>query len=201
MRYFSLQFIKINFLLFFCLTLLTGVIYPSSVTLIAKIFFKDKSNGSLITDSKGDILGSKLIAQNFSTSNYLIGRDFFRKGPTNFIFNSTEKVNLAKKRAIFFLNLFPENRALVPDDLLFSSASGVDPHISLQSAYYQIERIAKARNIPVFEVQTIIDKHTESKFIGLFGEDTVNVLLVNLELDGKIITLEHRKKERIDIGI
>ncbi|WP_346887043.1 potassium-transporting ATPase subunit KdpC [Clostridium sp. UBA1056] len=171
------------------LTLICGVAYPLIVTGVSQIAFKDKANGSIITvtlkDGKEVSYGSELIAQTFTKPKYLIGRPD-SGSPTNLSPVSKEQEELVQERINFFKEIDPENTAEIPMDLVTASGSGVDPHISPEAAEYQVNRIAIARGISEEEVRKIIENHTEGRLLGVLGEPTVNVLMVNLELDGLI---------------
>lgn len=178
-------------LLFF--TLLFGGLYPLATTTISNLIFPEKSQGSLIKED-GKIIGSKLIGQNFSDPKYLWGRlsatspspynaaasqgSNFDWSNKNFSKNVSNRIALLKK-------FDPTNNNPIPVDLITSSASGLDPEISLDAALYQAYRIAKFRNVPEEEIREIITKNIKEKQLGLFGEKRVNFLSVNLELDKK----------------
>ncbi|MEG2085522.1 MAG: potassium-transporting ATPase subunit C [Clostridia bacterium] len=174
-------------------TIICGVIYPISVTLISQAMFPYEANGSVITVTLADgtkkIYGSELIGQQFTEGKYLIGR-INLGAPSNLATNSDELKNRVKERQGFLSTL--GHTKDIPLELVTSSGSGVDPHISLNTALYQIDRIVEYRNktlnndekLTVDKVKKIIDKYTESRFLFIFGEKTVNVLLVNLALDG-----------------
>lgn len=169
--------------IFIILIIITGVIYPFTVLILGNIFFKEKSQGSLIVMSNGKIIGSKLIAQPLIGETYFLSRDSFVKGPTNVPYKSPEYFELIKKKEHLLKEFNGDKEGIIPLDLLTSSASGVDPHISLKSAEYQIERVAKNRSLKVEEVRKIVNKYKENKIIRFLEEENVNVLLVNLELD------------------
>ncbi|SHO51494.1 potassium-transporting ATPase subunit C [Anaerocolumna xylanovorans] len=171
-----------------CLLLMTalcGVLYTAAVTGIAGIFFPQKANGSIITvtlkDGSRKEYGSALIAQEFSDPKYLIGRPL---GTSNLSPTSAEQKKLVEKRIEWWHNLDPDNKREIPSDLVTASASGVDPGISPDAAAYQAGRIARERGMTEDEVKEIIDKYTIRSFLGIFGEPAVNVLKVNLALDG-----------------
>jgi len=183
--------LKSAIFVFIILTIITGVLYPLFVTGIAKAFFHEKANGSLIYRD-GKITGSALIGQPFDDPKYLWGRlsatspvpynssssSGSNIGPSNPALLENAKARIEKLRAAD-----PENKTTIPVDLVTSSASGLDPHISLAAAYYQISRVAKQRGLSVNIVKNIIDKNTTMRLLGLVGEPVVNVLRVNLDLD------------------
>lgn len=183
----------------FIMTLLCGIIYPLLITGISQIFFKDKANGSLI-QVNGVKYGSELLGQQYTGDNYLWGRimnintglftdaegnALMYAGPSNISPASEKYQTLVEERADKIRQSNP-NGAMdkIPVDLVTVSGSGMDPHISVAAAEYQIKRIAKTRNMTEDEVRTIIDQYTTGRFAGIFGERVVNVLKVNLALDG-----------------
>ena len=170
------------------LTVLCGIIYPLVMTGIAQLTMPHQANGSLIVveeDGKQVCYGSELIGQTFTQPEYLIGRPD-DGSPSNLSAVSGEQAALAHERIQWWHELDPENTADIPMELVTSSGSGVDPHISPAAAEYQVPRIARERGMSEEEVRAVIEKHTEGKTLGFLGEDRVNVLMVNLELDGKI---------------
>ena len=183
--------LKSAILVFIILTIITGILYPLLVTGIAQAFFHAKANGSLI-HIDGKIIGSTLIGQPFDDPKYLWGRlsatspipynssssSGSNIGPSNPALLETVKARIEKLRAAD-----PKNKTPIPVDLVTSSASGLDPHISLAGAYYQIPRIAKRRGLSVNIVKSIIDRNANGRLFGLIGEPVVNVLKVNMDLD------------------
>jgi K+-transporting ATPase ATPase C chain len=177
--------------LFAVLTVLTGVAYPLVVTGIGQVAFPEQSAGSLILRD-GKAVGSSLIGQNFSDPKYVWGRPSAtgpypnnatassgsNQGPLNPALTDAVKGRIEALRAAD-----PSNTAAVPVDLVTASASGLDPHISVAGAVYQAARVAKARNLPLQQVQQLIEQHTEGRLFGLLGEPRVNVLQFNLALD------------------
>lgn len=172
-------------ILFGVLTLLCGLVYPALVTGIAQWVFPRQANGSVITvtlrDGTTATYGSDLIAQQFTKPQYLIGRPM---GTTNLSPVSDEQAKRVAERIAWWKALDPTNAADIPMELVTASGSGVDPNISPEAAAYQAARIAQARGLTQGEVRTIIEKYTTDRLLGLFGEPTVNVLKVNLALDG-----------------
>ncbi len=181
------KILKTAFICFICLTIVCGVIYPALVTGAAQIFFKDKANGSIITvtlkDGTKAKFGSELIEQEFTKSEYMIGRPMY---VSNLSPLSDEQKKLVNERIVWFHSLDPENKKVIPEDLITASGSGVDPNISVESAEYQVQRIARTRNISEDDVRKIIKKYTTGRLLGFWGEPSVNVLKVNLSLDGLI---------------
>jgi len=183
--------ISIKIFLFF--TILTGVIYPLFVTGIAQVVFPVKANGSLIVKNN-QIIGSKLIGQQFDSTIYFSSRPSavsynpLPSGGSNYGLTNIKLKNLvAERRHQFFtLNQLDSLNIVVPSEMLFASASGLDPHISPEAANLQINRIAKARNFNVSQKQKLMDcvkYNTEGPQFLCLGEERVNVLVLNLELD------------------
>ncbi|MGG5461441.1 potassium-transporting ATPase subunit KdpC [Clostridium sp. B9] len=180
-------------------TVFCGIIYPVAITTISQVFFNSKANGSII-EVDGEKYGSILLGQEFTKDKYLWGRimnintEIFKDEngnslmysyPSNLSPASKEYENLIKERVNKIKDSNPEKKSEpIPVDLVTSSGSGLDPHISVAAANYQIDRIAKERNMDKDEVRKIIDKYTTGRFLGIFGEKVVNVLQVNLALDG-----------------
>ena len=183
--------LKSAILIFIILTIITGVLYPLFITGIAQYFFHAKANGSLIYQD-GKIIGSALIGQPFDGAKYLWGR-LSATSPVSYNSSSSSGSNIgpynpalleAVKARIEKLHAAdPKNNTPIPVDLVTSSASGLDPHISLAGAYYQISRIARERGLSVNVVKNIVDRNTNRRFFGLIGEPVVNVVKVNMDLD------------------
>lgn len=183
------------------LSVICGVFYPLVVTGISQIFFKDKANGSMI-EREGIKYGSELLAQEFTDARYLWGRvmnanigtftdekgnPLYYSGPSNLTPASQDYQALIAERVESIKAANPERaNEKVPVELVTGSGSGLDPHISVNAATYQIPRIAEARGISSEEVERIIKEYTTKKLGGILGEEVVNVLKVNLALDGKI---------------
>lgn len=191
--------IQKSIILVLLMTLLCGVIYPMLVTGIAQLFFQNKANGSMV-EVGGKTYGSELLGQQFTGDKYLWGRvmdmnmDLFTDsdgsklmyaGPSNISTTSDEFKQTVSARVDQIKSANPDAvNKKIPVDLVTNSGSGLDPQISYDAATYQLERVAKARNMSVQQVQQIIDKYTTDRFAGIFGEKVVNVLDVNLALDG-----------------
>ena len=181
--------------LFILLTVLTGAAYPLVVTLAAQSLFPWRANGSVV-EHKGKAVGSELIGQTFSDPRYFWARpsattkddkDFpynaaassgSNLGPTN-----PDLAKQVKERVEAIRAAHPEQKDAVPVDLVTTSASGLDPHISPAAAEYQIERVAKARGMKPEDVRRLVAAHTEQRTFGLLGEPRINVLRLNLALD------------------
>ena len=182
------------------LTLITGLAYPLAITGIAQVIFPYQANGSMI-ERDGTVVGSALIGQQFSDEKYFHGRPSATNtpdpnDPTNNIdapYNAansgasnlgpTSKM-LADRLAGDVDKLKAENPAMpVPVDLVTTSGSGLDPHISPAAALFQVPRVAKARNLPEERVRALVAAQTEGRWLGLLGEPRVNVLALNMALD------------------
>ncbi|WP_313341219.1 K(+)-transporting ATPase subunit C [Sedimentibacter sp.] len=180
-----IRVLKSAVLCFIVMTILCGVIYPGVVTGIAQAVFPNQANGSIITVTLNDgtkkAFGSALIAQEFTKPEYLIGRPM---GTTNLSPVGEEQKKLVQQRIDWWHSLDPENIAEIPMDLVTASGSGVDPNITPEAAEYQVARIARVRGISEDDVREIINKYTAGRFLGFWGEPAINVLKVNLTLDG-----------------
>ncbi len=180
--------------LFLMLTLLTGIAYPLLVTGVAQTLFPVQTHGSLVLRD-GKAVGSRLIGQSFTDPAHFWGRPSATSplpynaaasggsnlGPMNPALADAVKTRVAALRAAD-----PANLAAVPVDLVTASASGLDPHISLAAAQYQLGRVAKARRLSTEAVQALIDQSTQQPLLGLLGEPVVNVLQLNLALDAHL---------------
>jgi K+-transporting ATPase ATPase C chain len=183
---------RIGLILFFLLTLLTGVVYPLAITLIAQGAFPHRANGSVI-ERHGQPVGSELIGQPFDGPRYFWGRpsatekvpyDAASSSGSNLGPNNPELLKSVKERIEAIHQAHPDQEGSIPVDLVTASASGLDPHISPAAAEFQIARVAKARSISEDSVRQLVASHTERRALGLLGEPRVNVLRLNLALDG-----------------
>jgi K+-transporting ATPase ATPase C chain len=173
------------------MTVLTGIAYPVAVTGLAQMLFRDKANGSLKTQN-GQVIGSTLIAQNFTKPEYFHprpsaagndGYDATSSSGSNFGPTSQKLADRVKASVAKFRQENPDYTGLVPADLVTASASGLDPHISPASAQAQVARVAKARGVSPDQLQALVAAHIESPDWGVLGEPRVNVLELNLALD------------------
>jgi K+-transporting ATPase ATPase C chain len=178
--------------LFAALTIITGIIYPLCVTVLAQITFPFQSNGSII-NLDGKNIGSELIGQDFSSNKYFKGRPSsidhnpMPSGGSNLGPASARLIDSVQEREQIFrkTNALPENRQ-IPSEMLFASASGVDPQISPESALMQVNRICSARGFDENKKKKLlelINRLIEKPQWGIFGESRINVLLLNIELD------------------
>ena len=173
------------------LSALTGIIYPLFVTAIAQLAFPSKANGSIIYKG-GLAVGSELIAQAFSDPKYFWGRPSATSGyPDNAMASGGSNLgptnpalaDAVDARATALLAADSGNKSPIPVDLVTASGSGLDPHISPAAALYQVPRVARERGLSVEMLRGLVAKHTEKRQFGLLGEEKVNVLELNLELD------------------
>jgi K+-transporting ATPase ATPase C chain len=178
-------------LIFF--TLITGVAYPLVVTGIAQAVFPFKANGSLIVRD-GKVVGSALIGQPFDEPKYFWGRpsatspfgyNAASSSGSNLSPTNPDLIKAVQGRVEALRAADPGNTAAVPVDLVTASGSGLDPHISPAAALYQVSRVARERKLTPDAVRALVERHTEGRFWGLLGEPRVNVLALNLALDGK----------------
>ena len=178
-------------LLLILLTLITGGLYPLMTTLLAQWWFPAQANGSLIIDTTV-VRGSKLIGQNFTEAKYLQGRPSataetpynpMASGGSNLAGSNPELDKVVAARVAAQRAANPQANPAVPVELVTASASGLDGQISPQTAAWQIPRIAKARNLPVEQIQRLIDENSTQPLVGFLGKPVVNVLLVNVALD------------------
>jgi K+-transporting ATPase ATPase C chain len=179
------------------LTLITGVIYPLVVTGIAQAAFPVQANGSLIM-TDGKTAGSELIGQQFDDPKYFWGRlsatgtfpynafnaeSLTASSGSNYGPLNPALVEAAQARVDALKAADPGNTALIPVDLVTASASGLDPHISVAAALYQVSRVARERQLPEEQVRQLVEQYTEGRTFGVLGEPRVHVLKLNLALD------------------
>jgi K+-transporting ATPase ATPase C chain len=195
-----LKEIRPAIVLIIALTLITGLAYPLAMTGLAQVLFPSQANGSMIVRD-GKVIGSELIGQVFADDKYFHGRPSATNTPDP---NDATKTVDAPYNAANSMgsNLGPTNKALidrvkgdvdklkaengsaaVPIDLVTTSGSGLDPHISPEAALFQVPRVAKARNLPENRVRELVSQNTEGRTLGFLGEPRVNVLALNLALD------------------
>ncbi|MBK5145141.1 potassium-transporting ATPase subunit KdpC [Budviciaceae bacterium BWR-B9] len=185
-----MNYLRPSIVLLLFITLITGLIYPLAVTGLAHLFFPQQSAGSLIT-VQNKIVGSALIGQAFSQASYFSGRpSATATEPYNSL--SSGGSNLAGSNPVLKLRIEadiqrlrqanPDASISLPAELVLASASGLDPHISPQSAYFQVPRVASARHLAPEQVRQLIKLHTQTP-LSILGEPVVNVLELNLALD------------------
>ena len=178
---------------FLLLTAITGIAYPLLVTGISQVAFPHQANGSIVTVD-GKALGSTLIGQSFSAPKYFWSRpsatgpmanNGVASGGSNLGANNPALLDAVKERIAALRAADPGNAQQVPVDLVTASGSGLDPEISLAAALYQAPRIARERGLAPEAVQALVERHALRPWLGVVGEPRVNVLALNLELDGK----------------
>jgi potassium-transporting ATPase KdpC subunit len=179
--------------IFIILTVLTGIVYPVVVTVFAQVVFPRQANGSMI-EADGKCRGSALIGQPFDDPKYFWGRlsatsptpcnaaisSGSNLGPLNPALRDAVKARIGKLQAAD-----PDNKQAIPVDLVTSSASGLDPHISVAAAMYQVPRVARIRHLIANDVTALVTKNTQGRLVGVIGEPVVNVLQLNLDLDSQ----------------
>ncbi len=189
MTRFLRQYLWPAFALLLALTLITGVAYPAAVTAIAQVVFPSQANGSMIVVD-GQAVGSSLIGQAFSQPQYFWGRPSAAGEGYDASASAGSNLGPTDQRLIDRVTaevdrLRAENGGgPVPVDLVTTSASGLDPEISPAAAEYQVGRVAAARDISEADVRAAVERHTEQPLFGFLGQPRVNVLLLNLDLDG-----------------
>ncbi len=192
-----LSFIRPAFVLLALLSALTGLAYPLAITGMARIALRWSADGSLVT-REGAVVGSSLIGQTFASAKYFQGRPSATQGPDPKDASKTVDApnNAASSTGS---NLGPTSqklmdrvkdatkgaKGLVPADSVTTSASGLDPHISPENALSQVEAVAAARGAPADKVRALVESHVEGRVFGLIGEPRINVLALNLALDGE----------------
>lgn len=181
------------FLLLLVLSILTGIVYPVAFTVVAQVVFPRQAGGSLIYRD-GQPVASALIGQQFTDPKYFWGRrsattpvpynagssNASNTGPTN-----PDLVKAVQERIATLKKADSSNSGPIPVDLVTSSASGLNPHISPAAAEYQVARVAKARGLDATTIRQLVARHTEGRTLGLLGEPRVNVVELNLDLDGQ----------------
>ena len=189
------QHTRTAILMVIVLTVLLGIVYPLAMTGLSQLMFPGQANGSLVRDSAGNVVGSALLGQNFSNPEYFHprpsaagtdGYDATSSGGSNLGPTNQKLIDTARDRATAYRE---ENglaaEAPVPVDAVTASASGLDPDISPANALIQAGRVAKTRNLTEDQVRTLVNQYTEGRSLGILGEPRVNVLRLNLALDGR----------------
>ena len=177
------------------LSLLFGAAYPLVTTYATQAVFPAEAEGSLLYDRSGKLVGSVLIGQNFTQPQYFWGRlsattpgayNAANSSGSNFGPNNPALLDAAKARIAALRSADPANTQPIPVDLATASGSGLDPHISLAAAEYQLPRVARARGVSEAQLRTLVGRYTEGRQFGLLGEPRVNALALNLALDGRM---------------
>lgn len=183
---------KIAAILFCLLTVLTGLIYPAFITLVSQVVFPHQANGSLITHN-GQVTGSELIGQQFDDPKYFWGRisatvghpyNASASGGSNFGPLNPALQSQVSDRIAALQAADPGNQQPIPVDLVTASGSGLDPEISIAAADYQAPRVARLRGVSLDQVLALVVRYTRGRTLGILGEPGVNVLELNLALDG-----------------
>jgi potassium-transporting ATPase KdpC subunit len=186
-----LRHLRPALLMLLSMSLLTGVIYPLLVTGLGQILFRSQANGSMI-ENHGKALGSSLIGQQFTSPGYFWSR---LSATSPFPYNAAAStgsnygplnpalLKATKDRVELLHSADSTNARLIPVDLVTASGSGLDPHISIAAAMYQVPRVARVRQIPEPRLQELVREHTDAKDLGILGEPGVNVVELNLALD------------------
>jgi len=183
-----LRHIRVAILVLAAFTVLLGGVYPLVVAGISRVVFPSAADGSLIA-REGAIVGSELVGQSFEDPAYFWGRpsaagydaaasSATNRGPLHPDLHAAVAERAARLRAAD-----PENDEPIPVDLVTASASGLDPHIGPSAAYWQVDRVARARGVPSTRVRALVDSHVDGRTFGVLGEPRVNVLRLNLALD------------------
>ena len=187
-----LKQLKPTLILFAFFTVLTGLIYPAVITAISQVVFPHQANGSLISHN-GQVVGSELIGQQFSDPKYFWGRlsdtgstpyDASNSAGSNYSVLNPNLQKQVEDRIAALKAADPTNTLPIPADLVTASASGLDPNISIAAAQYQAGRVARLRGFTLDQVNALIVQYTTGRFLGFIGEPRVNVLELNLALDG-----------------
>lgn len=204
MKTFLTKYLRPAVVLTLILTIVTGFLYPGIVTTLAQVFFNHTANGSLLCNSRGQVVGSELIGQYWTDLKYFHGRPSMtvnpstgtpepysadnstasNLGPTNAALKQDVQLRVAALQAEFKKENLPVPPGSVPVDLVTSSGSGLDPDISIAAALYQVPIVAAARGMSQQEVTNLVTSNETGRFLGIFGEPYVNVLALNLALDG-----------------
>lgn len=186
-----MKHLKSSLVMLAAFTVITGIVYPLLVTGVARLVFPGKAGGSLIVKG-GTVRGSELIGQPFSAPGYFWGRP---SATVPFAFNAAASAGsnygprhpalheLVRQRMMELKAGDPENTRPVPVDLVTASGSGLDPHISVAAALYQVSRVARHRQVSRESIEALVGQYTEGRQLGFLGEPRVNVLMLNLALD------------------
>jgi potassium-transporting ATPase KdpC subunit len=199
MNTFLTKYLRPAVVLTLILTIVTGFLYPGVVTGLAQLLFQDKANGSLVYASNGQVIGSELIGQYWTSPKYFHGRPSVTINPSTgtpepYAADNSTASNLGPTNSALIQTVQQRVAALkkenpnappgpVPVDLVTSSASGLDPDITLAGALYQVPRVAQGRGLSESVVRQLVMDHVRGRFLWIFGEEHINVLDLNLALD------------------
>lgn len=203
MKTFWTRYLRPAVVLTVILTIVTGFLYPGVVTVLAQIFFNHQANGSLLYNSKGQVIGSELIGQYWTLPKYFHGRPSVtvnpstgtpepyaadnssasNLGPTNAALKQAVQQRVEAWKAEFKKENLPVPSGPVPVDLVTTSGSGLDPDITIAGAMYQVPIVAAARGLSQAQVTQLVINNEQGRFLGIFGEPYINVLDLNLALD------------------
>jgi potassium-transporting ATPase KdpC subunit len=180
-----------SFMAMVLFSIILGGVYPLAMAGLGKLLFPKEVSGSLITNTQGEVIGSSLIGQNFQNPKYFFSRPSatspaynpLASGGSNLSPTNPQLINAMKARVTVLLAQDSYQKQLIPIDLITSSVSGLDPDISVASAYYQAPRIAKLRNLSIEQVDQLIAGNVTERQLGILGEPRVNVLKLNMALD------------------
>jgi K+-transporting ATPase ATPase C chain len=187
------RYLRPGLTLVFALTLIVGAIYPLALAGVSRLAFARQAEGSLL-HKNGVLIGSELIGQNFTDPKYFWGRpsattpqpyNGINSGGSNFGPLNPALIDKVNANAKALREADPTNKADIPVELVTASTSGLDPDISPAAAFYQATRVAQARNIPITKIRALIQAHQRNPILGVIGEPVVNVLALNLDLDGQ----------------
>jgi potassium-transporting ATPase KdpC subunit len=204
MKTFLMKYLRPAVALTVILTIVTGFLYPGVVTALSQVFFNHAANGSLLCNAQGQVIGSEQIGQYWTQLNYFHGRPSVtvnpstgtpepyaadnstasNLGPTNATLKQDVQQRVAAWQAEFKKENLPVPTGSVPVDLVTASGSGLDPDITIAGAMYQVPIVAAARGMSQQAVMNLVTSHETGRFLGIFGEPYVNVLSLNLALDG-----------------
>jgi K+-transporting ATPase ATPase C chain len=199
MKTFLTKYLRPAVVITLIFTVVTGFLYPGVVTGLAQLIFHDKANGSLVYASNGQVIGSELIGQYWTSPKYFHGRPSATLNPTTgtpspYEADNSAGSNLGPTNSVLIQNVQQRVAALkkenpnappdpVPVDLVTSSASGLDPDITVAGALYQVPRIAQVRGLSESKVHQLVMDHVQGRFLWIFGEEHINVFDLNLALD------------------
>ena len=204
MNTFLTKYLRPAVMLTVILTIVTGFLYPGVVTVLAQVFFNHAANGSLLCNAQGQVIGSEQIGQYWTQPQYFHGRPSVtvnpstgtpepyaadnstasNLGPTNATLKQDVQQRVAALQAEFKKENLPVPGGSVPVDLVTASGSGLDPDITIAGALYQVPIVAAARGMSQQAVINLVESHESGRFLGILGEPYVNVLALNLALDG-----------------